>query len=244
MSQSTVVDARSAHEAWRRERRTVVTSPQGNLALVETRWLADGKRPDLAAARESAAESVSVTALRRSNIDTGDEEHGLRFWDSASTGIRTFDTITCFEYDPAWVVDAAFSPVDVTRTVPFEHIRDNGGVRDLAVPGDITFQRDGIDHRFAAFDDGGVLLLVFGDATNALTDDTGSYGAGRFLFVARPEGATFDSPGSVTLDFNRAFVPPCGFSNEYNCPLPPAQNRFTGPVLAGEKSVVFSTEEI
>lgn len=243
MSQSPLVDARAAHEAWRRERHAAVTAPQGNLALVETRWLADGERPDLAAARENAPASVSVTALRRSDINTGDEEHGLRFWDSASGAIRAFDTITCFEYDPAWVIDATFSPVDGSRTVAFEHIRDNGGSRELAVPGDITFQRDGVEYRFAAFDDGGVLLLVFGDATNALTDDTGTYGAGRFLFVARPEGATFDAPGSVTLDFNRAFVPPCGFSEEYNCPLPPVQNRFAGPVLAGEKRVLM-TEEI
>lgn len=243
MSQSPNVDARSAHEAWRRERRATVTAPQGNLALVETRWLADGERPDLAAARESAAESVSVTALRRSDVDTGDEEHGLRFWDAASDAIRAFGTITCFEYDPAWVIDATFSSVDAARTVPFEHIRDNGGSRELAVPGDITFRRDDVDYRFAAFDDGGVLLLVFGDATNTRTDDTRTYGAGRFLFVARPEGATFDAPGSVTLDFNRAFIPPCGFSQEYNCPLPPVQNRFAGPVLAGEKRVLM-TEEI
>lgn len=243
MSQSALNEASAAHAAWRRERQVAVTAPQGNLALVETRWLDDGERPDLDAARAGAPESVSVTTLRRSDITTGEDEHGLRFWDSESDGIKAFDTITCFEYDPDWVVEATFTPVDDTRTVPFEHIRDNGGSRELAVPGDITFERDGVEYRFAAFDDGGVLLLVFGDATNALTDDTGTYGAGRFLFVARPEGATFDEPGSVTLDFNRAFVPPCGFSEEYNCPLPPAQNRFAGPVLAGEKRVLM-TEEI
>jgi uncharacterized protein (DUF1684 family) len=35
-------------------------------------------------------------------------------------------------------------------------------------------------------------------------------------------------------------VPPCGFSIEYNCPLPPAQNRFSEDVTAGERLVVFS----
>jgi uncharacterized protein (DUF1684 family) len=43
----------------------------------------------------------------------------------------------------------------------------------------------------------------------------------------------------VRLDFNRAFVPPCGFSDQYNCPMPPRQNRFHLPVEAGEKLPVF-----
>lgn len=49
------------------------------------------------------------------------------------------------------------------------------------------------------------------------------------------------APGgdTVTLDFNRAFVPPCGFSVQYNCPLPPPQNRLHLPVPAGEKLPVF-----
>ena len=32
---------------------------------------------------------------------------------------------------------------------------------------------------------------------------------------------------------------PCGFSAQYNCPLPPASNRFPVPIRAGEKNVVF-----
>ncbi len=85
---------------------------------------------------------------------------------------------------------------------------------------------------------------MFGDPTNGRTDDTGTYGAGRFLFVQRSDGGALGEPGSVILDFNRAFVPPCGFSGEYNCPLPPAQNRFAEPVTAGEKRVILTHEEI
>jgi uncharacterized protein (DUF1684 family) len=140
------------------------------------------------------------------------------------------------------VIEAEFTPVSGDRTIPFEHIRDNGGSRELVVPGDITFSRDGVDYRLNAFDDGGVLLLVFGDQTNGAADsDGGTYASGRFLFVERPNnGDGFDSAGRVILDFNKAFVPPCGFSDQYNCPLPPKQNRFAGPVLAGERAVVFS----
>ena len=44
----------------------------------------------------------------------------------------------------------------------------------------------------------------------------------------------------ITIDFNRAIVPPCGFSNQMNCPLPPAQNRLPFALRAGEKRVRYA----
>jgi len=218
------------HARWRAARERSVASPTGNLSLVETRWT--GERPDIDAARSAASDTVEVTPIQRTAIDgSGAIEHGLRFWDADAPAIRAFDRIDAYPYDPAWVLEGTFTPVAEGRTVPFEHIRDNGGTRDLVVPGDIALTLDGNDYTLAAFDDGGKLLLVFGDPTNG--DET--YGAGRFLFVQHDE----NDPQRVVLDFNRAFVPPCGFSAQYNCPLPPASNRFPVPVRAGEKSVVF-----
>ena len=219
---------REDHTHWQAERRTAVTSATGNLALVETRWT--GERPDLDAEQRAAADTVTVTPIERTNIETGAAEHGLRVWDADSPAIRAFDRIDTYEYDPAWVLEGHFTPVSGDRRVSFEHIRDNGGTRDLVVPGDIRLELDGHEYTLAAFDDGGTLLLVFGDQTNG----SETYGSGRFLFVELR-----DDEGSVVLDFNRAFVPPCGFSAQYNCPLPPASNRFPLPIRAGEKNVVF-----
>ena len=236
--------APAALQAWQAARRRAVTGATGNLALVETRWLQADADPaaEFALATADAAATVTVTSLTRRNAETGEPEHGLRFWDAVSPAIGAFESISTFDYDPDWVIQAQFTPVAEGRTIPFEHIRDNGGSRDLVVPGDITFSRDGVDYSLSAFDDDGTLLLVFGDATNRQTGDTATYSSGRFLFVRRPEtadGLGFGDAGPVTLDFNRAFVPPCGFSVQYNCPLPPAQNRFTGPIEAGEREVVF-----
>ncbi|WP_349885189.1 DUF1684 domain-containing protein [Microbacterium sp. WHRI 7836] len=219
---------REDHTHWQAERRTAVTSATGNLALVETRWT--GERPDFDAEQRAAADTVTVTPIERTNIETGAAEHGLRVWDAESPAIRAFDRIDTYEYDPAWVLEGHFTPVSDERRVSFEHIRDNGGTRDLVVPGDIRLELDGHEYTLAAFDDGGTLLLVFGDQTNG----SETYGSGRFLFVELR-----DDEGSVVLDFNRAFVPPCGFSAQYNCPLPPASNRFPLPIRAGEKNVVF-----
>ena len=98
----------------------------------------------------------------------------------------------------------------------------------MAVPGEITFSKDGIHYNLAAFKAGRALQLVFSDATSG--DST--YSVGRFLFVAP------NADGTITLDFNRAVLPPCAFSYAFNCPMPPRQNRFTVPIEAGEKQVL------
>ncbi|MEV1024121.1 DUF1684 domain-containing protein [Streptomyces sp. NPDC050264] len=222
-------DPQGRWEAWRAERYRSLTAPTGNLALVETRWLPAGELPDLEAARAGQPDTVTVTTLERTDLVTGEPEHGLRLWDANSPAIQDFERVDAFPYDPKWVLDATYTPVEGARLVAFEHLRDNGGTREKVVPGDIALTVDGIAYTLSAFDDDGTLLLVFGDPTNG--DST--YGAGRFLFVEHT------GEGRVRLDFNRAFVPPCGFSDQYNCPMPPRQNRFHLPVEAGEKLPVL-----
>ncbi|MFE7126278.1 DUF1684 domain-containing protein [Streptomyces sp. NPDC057617] len=233
-SSSAIAVAQAGFDAWRASRQTAVTGPLGNLALVETRWLPQGTDAEEAKAAEEEQLGgdgrVTVTTVRRTDLHTGEPEHGLRLWDADAPAIQHFLSIDTYPFRPDWVVEAAFAPVAADRRVPFEHIRDSGGSRELVVPGDIHVTLDGVDYTLSAFDDDGTLLLVFGDPTNGA--DT--YGAGRFLFVPR-EGES----ETVILDFNRAFVPPCGFSAQYNCPLPPRQNRLHLPVHAGEKVPVF-----
>jgi hypothetical protein len=44
--------------------------------------------------------------------------------------------------------------------------------------------------------------------------------------------------GTITLDFNRAYLPPCAFNYNFNCPMPPVANRFSFAIEAGEKNVL------
>jgi uncharacterized protein (DUF1684 family) len=229
-SGQTIESARADWDAWRADRLAFVTSPIGNLALIETRWLAPGERQSPQEALADQPDRVQASTLQRTDLATGRPEYGIRLWDPESPAIQHFTTIATFPFNPDWVIEASFAPVAEDRVVPFEYIRDNGGTRDLVVPGDITFIQDGTKYTLHAFDDEGTLLLVFGDPSNGKQ----TYGAGRFLVV--PRQAERDR---VILDFNRAYVPPCGFSAQYNCPLPPRQNRFAGPVTAGEQLPVF-----
>jgi uncharacterized protein (DUF1684 family) len=227
--------ARDLHEEWHRSRLAALTAPQGNLALIETRWYEPGTSIPQADLDAAGGASVTVTTLERTDLDTGLPQHGLRRWDAASPANGAFEGVDVFDYDPAWAIAGSYAPLPDGHTVPFEHLRDNGRSRDLAVPGVITAAIGGAEYRLNAFDDDGVLLLVFGDPTNRES----TYASGRFLFVDRPE-AEFAREGEVVLDFNRAFVPPCGFSDHYNCPLPPPSNRIAVPVTAGEKRPRFA----
>ena len=72
------------------------------------------------------------------------------------------------------------------------------------------------------------LFLPFRDATTGQE----SYGAGRYLEVEEDNAG----PGRVVLDFNLAYSPWCSYSDQYSCVLPPAENRLSVPVRAGERS--------
>ncbi len=139
------------------------------------------------------------------------------------TGFRGLD------YWPAatgWQLVGKFLPHPPGKTLAIANII--GTTDDTPNPGAVEFMRGGKTYRLEALDQGdGSLFLVFADRTNG----HGSYGAGRFLDAAKP-----DAQGRVTLDFNRAYNPPCAFTAFATCPLPPAENRLDLAIDAGEKA--------
>jgi uncharacterized protein (DUF1684 family) len=96
-------------------------------------------------------------------------------------------------------------------------------------PGTAVFQVNGKEYRLTPVLEEGSsdLFFVFADDTNR----TETYADGRFLYADPPKD------GTVVLDFNRAYNPPCAFSAFATCPLPPKQNRLALRVEAGEKRV-------
>lgn len=69
------------------------------------------------------------------------------------------------------------------------------------------------------------LFVPFHDLTNG----TGTYPGGRYLDLDRTATSIYD------LDFNRAYHPFCVFNPQYECPVPPRENRLQVPIRAGEK---------
>jgi uncharacterized protein (DUF1684 family) len=264
---ATTQTAEQAYATFHERRELAVVQPKGSLALVNTQWIdseqsvwgvpgtwgpleagesglrvtataADNIRVDGALVDGSAvvrgkddpnpSEVVFSDTLTGFVIASEDGKYALRVWDAESEGIRDFGSIDAFPYDPDWVITAKWAEIPGGVAMGFEHLKDDGATRDQVVPGSIRFSRDGMDYDLAAFKSGHALQLVFADATNGET----TYSVGRFLFLAP------NSDGTITLDFNRAVLPPCAFSYNFNCPLPPKQNRFAVPITAGEKNVL------
>ena len=64
---------------------------------------------------------------------------------------------------------------------------------------------------------------------NDLTSKAETYQGGRFLQTDPVKN------GTVVLDFNRAYNPPCAVTPYATCPLAPRENRLTVAIPAGEK---------
>jgi len=101
-------------------------------------------------------------------------------------------------------------------------------VSDSSVYGTFEFEMNGKTHSLLGLGTAKSerLWFIFADRTSG----HGTYGAGRFLYSdGMPEN------GRLTVDFNKAYNPPCAFNTYSTCPLPPGRNRMDLKVTAGEK---------
>ena len=69
------------------------------------------------------------------------------------------------------------------------------------------------------------LFVPFSD----LTSGAETYAAGRYMELDPTP------TGIYVVDFNVAYHPYCYYSPEFDCPYPPAENRLTTPIRAGER---------
>lgn len=177
--------------------------------------------------RSDAEGSPDVLELGRLHfyvIKRGDKI-GIRVKDPQSEARRNFHGIETYPPSASWRLEARFEPAPAPRTLAIPNVL--GAVEEMPSPGTAVFSWNGAEYRLDPVVEPGSdkLFFVFADATNR----TETYGAGRFLYADMPRD------GKVTLDFNRAYNPPCAFSAFATCPLPPRQNRLPVRVEAGEK---------
>ena len=157
-------------------------------------------------------------------ICRGGDRLALRVRDRTAPALAAFSGMQSFPIDIGWRVTGRLEPDDTDE--PMEIVDVTGIVTREASPGWVAFERDGQTWRLHALDGGGgKLWLIFADLTNG----TETYGGGRFVY-SEPVA----SDGSVVVDFNLAYNPPCVFSPYATCPLPPAENRLPLRIEAGE----------
>jgi uncharacterized protein (DUF1684 family) len=161
-----------------------------------------------------------------------DERYGLRIKDAQAPTRVGFHGLHWYAPNPAYRVHAKWTPYDPAKMVDIPTIL--GTVSKLPAPGVAEFTLDGQVYRLEpVLEDprDTVLFFILRDATSKTT----TYGAGRFLYTELPDRGV-SQPGEVWLDFNQLENPPCAFTPYATCPLPPTQNRLTGPFPQGSKA--------
>ncbi|MDX1571465.1 MAG: DUF1684 domain-containing protein [Xanthomonadales bacterium] len=157
-------------------------------------------------------------------IERGDRL-AIRVKDAAAPTRVGFRGIDYFPIKPDFRVEARFQRHPEGHTI--EIVDVTGLVSDNPNPGRLVFELGGTEYSVEAVGDEGddELFIIFGDRTNGKS----TYGAGRFVYTPWPED------GTTVLDFNRAYNPPCVFTEYSTCPLPPQANRIPVLIEAGEK---------
>lgn len=102
--------------------------------------------------------------------------------------------------------------------------------REMWCIGYFPFQYEGAEHRLQVYmpkdtSDGAYWFIPFADASTGKE----TYEGGRFIDI---EDISSDS---TFLDFNYAYNPYCAYNPRYDCPIPPAENRLSVAIRAGEK---------
>jgi uncharacterized protein (DUF1684 family) len=156
-------------------------------------------------------------------IHTVDDIPALRVRQVDHPGRLGFVGLQYFPFDPDWVIRARWERLAVPQAARID--LKGGGQDAVTVTHRALFSRDGREIVLTATHwKGDRPQFVFRDATSGRQ----TYGAARFLIG---EDAT-DS--EITLDFNRAYSPPCAFTDFAICPLPPPGNVLPFAVTAGE----------
>jgi uncharacterized protein len=152
---------------------------------------------------------------------------GVRVRDLNNPHRLNFQGLSYFPVSSAWVLNARFEPYQPAHHIKIMNIL--GMEEDAVSPGAVVFVMGGREWRLdAVLEEPGdtELFIMFADATSGHE----TYGAGRFLYIPLPVN------GTVAVDFNKAYNPPCALNDFATCPLPPFQNRLKLKVEAGEKS--------
>jgi len=195
--------------------------------LPETQATIDGKRVTTAKLEPDSSQhqtEVELGTLRFHVIVRG-ERIGIRLKDSDSEYARKFRGMQFFPLNMDYCVTAKWLPGDGKKMVQVPNVL--GDVMAEPVPGTAVFTLHGQEFTLTALggDPGKGLFFVFSDAS-AKTD---TYPGGRFLDTGPV------SNGTVVLDFNRAYNPPCAVTPYATCPLAPKENRLAIAITVGEK---------
>jgi uncharacterized protein len=143
---------------------------------------------------------------------------------------ETFTGLNYYDYNPKYKVNAFITFTKDTQIISMP--RTDGKQSFYHAFATASFKIDGIMQSLTLYrypDDiqnKPLLFIPFYDSSN----DSTTYKGGRYL------DAELKNNKSIILDFNYAYNPFCVYNYQYTCPIPPAENRISVPIHAGEKN--------
>jgi uncharacterized protein (DUF1684 family) len=261
LSAGLAADFESEVLSWRQEREKRLKAPDGWLSVAGLFWLKEGRNeagsapsmaiqlPARAPARAGAftlsggrvtfedasgaakalrddssgkPDVIDIAGLKLHIIHRGDR-YGVRMKDNESEYRRNFQGLSWYPPRKDWLIQAVFLPYPAPRKMTFDS--QTGDKQEMTSSGYVEFEYSGRKLRLTPVLEDGRLFFIFRDKTAGKT----TYPAARFLYADPPV------KGRVTLDFNKAYNPPCVFTPYATCPLPPPENRLPIEVDAGEQ---------
>ncbi len=160
-------------------------------------------------------------------IDSRGDQRGVKIFSMDTPKADNFAGFPAYGLQEEWHLKGRFVHHEEENEI--EIINVLGETIDRKSPGKVEFRIGDELYSLDAFESSSGLFLMFTDETN----QTETYQAGRYMIIDFP-----DDDGFTTIDFNKAYNPPCAFSMFTTCQLPPPQNRLDVAIPAGEKRPV------
>ncbi len=157
--------------------------------------------------------------------------YALRIKDTNAPARTSFHGLRWYPPNLDYAVEARWIPYTPPHTLHIPTII--GTTLDLPSPGVAEFTLAGKTLRLEPVLENPsdtALFFILRDTTSTTT----TYQAARFLRAALPDRG-LAQPGTLILDFNQLYNPPCAYTPYATCPLPPDQNRLPVAIEAGEQ---------
>jgi uncharacterized protein (DUF1684 family) len=178
---------------------------------------------DLRDDRAAGADELTIGTVRLV-VHVSGEERSIRVRDPEGPlakgflGFRWFPIDLGYRVVGRFIKDAEPKRIDVANTY--------GDIDQYTSEGVVEFTLQGQTLRLRPFTTRPKrFYFVFKDASSG----SETYEAARFVY------ADLADDGTVLLDFNQAYNPPCAFNPYTTCPIPLRENNLPIKVLAGEK---------
>jgi len=162
-------------------------------------------------------EDIQMVVIQRGN------RMGVRLWDNRREERRSFPARTWYDIDEKFRIPTTFTAYERPKMAYFPDL--TGEKAEFPVEGYLTFEFEGKSYKLDVNkEDDGTLFLRFRDATSKEQ----TYPTGRYLVT------DVEADGKVFIDFNKAYNPPCAFTNFATCVFAPEQNHLDFNITAGE----------